>query len=341
MRNAVKFAITLLVGVSLFYFVVKETGIEAIWEGIILFLRPEGLIIIATTFLIVFIGALRWREVIASQGKRVPLLLTIRYLVKGFTVDFLTPFSLFGGEAVRIFLMEKSLGLKKSATAAAIDKIMDVTMHFFFLVLGIVLFIIHGSEPSGVFLYYAGGVITALFFILFLFYQFALRKKSMIGWVFKIFGFSKNYLADNGNGKMVMEIERGIIRFFSFQRKELLKGMALSFLRHLLLAFRVYIILFFLVGQTELGHAFAVYGLTILSMLLPLPAALGGMEAIMALGFGTLGIGLTAGVAYAVTVRSADLIVCALGIILFIRLSFTSFLKQFNLFIKNFSTEKE
>ena len=129
-----------------------------------------------------------------------------------------------------------------------------------------------------------------------------------------------------------MEVEEGIMSFFSAQKKDLLKGMALSFLRHFLYVFRVFLIIYFLTGEIEPGFALVVYGLTILSMLLPLPAALGGMEVMVVLGFGALGFGFATGAAYAVTARSADLVICAIGMILFARLSFTSFFKQLNLF---------
>jgi len=332
MRNVVKFAVALLVGASLFYFVVKETGVEVIWQGIGLFLGPEGVAIITSTLLIVFVGAFRWKEVIASQGEKISLFIATRYLIKGFTVDFLTPFSLFGGEAVRIFLMEGSLGLKKSAISTVVDKIMDVTTHFLFLVLGIILFFVYGSSLSGVFLYYIFGVIIFLFLILFLFYQRALRKKSFLKWIFGMLRISKRYFSENDSGRAIMEVEEGIMSFFSAQKKDLLKGMALSFLRHFLYVFRVFLIIYFLTGEIEPGFALVVYGLTILSMLLPLPAALGGMEVMVALGFGALGFGFATGAAYAVTVRSADLVICAIGMILFARLSFTSFFKQLNLF---------
>ncbi len=336
MRKAVKFIVALLVGASLFYFVVKETGVEVIWDGIMLLLSPQGAAVIAVTLLIVFVGAFRWKEVIASQGEKVPLFPSLRYLVKGFTVDFLTPFSLFGGEMVRIFLMEKHVGFKRSATATVIDKIMDVSTHFLFLVVGISLFIIYGSGLSGIFLYYTSAVIIILFLVLFVFYQRALKKKSMLKWVVGVLGLSKKYFSDNENGRAVMEIEGDVMKFFSSRKKDLVRGMSLSLLRHLLFAFRIFLILYFLTGQVEPGFALVVYGLTILSMLLPIPAALGGLEAIVALGFGALGFGFATGAAYAITVRSADLLICGLGIALFARLSFTSFFGQLSAFRRSF-----
>ncbi len=331
-----KLFVAFFVGVSLFYFVVRETGIETIWEASSLLWGWEGLLILAITFLIVFIGALRWREVLRSDEEEVSLFLTIRYLIKGFTVDFLTPFSFFGGEAVRIFLMEKEVGIKKSAFSAVTDKIMDVTTHFSFLVLGVIFFIVYGTVLNSTLLLFGGSAILLIFLILFLFYGQILRKKSFLRLIFDVIGVSKKYLDENENGKAIIDIEEKIIFFFTSKKKEFVKGMALSFLRHFLFLLRVFLIIFFITGTVDFGVAIIAYGIVILSMLLPIPAALGGMEVFLALGFNALGIGFASGVAAAIALRGVDLIVCFIGIILFIRLSLTSFHKEFSGFLKRF-----
>ncbi len=335
MKKWVKFFIAFLVGVSLFFFVVKETGVEAIWEAFSLFLGWEGVAILAVTFLSVFVGALRWREVIASEGEKVSLFLTARYLIKGFTVDFLTPFSLVGGETVRIFLLEKEIGFKKSAFSSITEKIMDVTVHFSFLILGAFLFIVYGFVIHSALLLYAGTAILFIFLLLTLFYGRILRKKSFLGWILGAVGLSK-YLTDSENGKTVKEIEEKIILFFSSKKREFAKGMALSFLRHFLLLLRVSLVIFFITGKADFGVAAIAYALLVLSMLLPIPAALGGMEVFLALGFNVLGLGFAAGVVAAIALRGADLIICSGGIALFIRLSIKSFVQQFNLFLGRF-----
>jgi glycosyltransferase 2 family protein len=337
MRNFAKFFVAFLVGVSLFYFVIKETGVEVVWEATLLFFGLEGLLILFTTLIIVLIGSVRWRCILKSMGEDVPFSRVFRYLIKGFTVDFLTPFSLFGGEMVRVFLMEKEVGIKKSASSSLIDKIMDVTAHFSFLLFGTFLFIYYSSAIHSALLFYAGTVIALIFFILFLFYKKILQKQSFLKWIFGLLGISKKPLLVTENGKTIMEIEEQIIEFFSVRKKDFAKGMALSFLRHLFFITRIFLIIFFITGRAEAGLSIAVYGLVILAMILPLPAALGGMEAILGLGFGVLSIGAFSGVTTAIALRGADLAVCLVGITLFVRLSFSSFYNQFNLFVKRFS----
>ncbi len=336
MRNLIKFIIAFVVGASLFYFVVKETGADAIWAAISLFWGKEGLLILAITLIVAIFGAMRWKSILKTQGENVSFFLTIRYLVKGFTVDFLTPFSLFGGEMVRIFLMQEKVGIRKSAFSAITDKILDVTTHFFFLVPGIILFVFYGGSVKSLFFLYAGIVIIVMLLLIVLFYNRILKKRSFLFWVLGAFKKTRNLITNTENGKIITQVEKDMIDFFSSEEGYFTKGILISFLRHLFLLFRVFVIIFFVAEVADIGVALAIYGLVILSMILPLPAALGGLEAILALGFGALGLGFSSGVTAAIILRSADLIVCLFGVILFIRLSFSAFYRQFSLFLTNF-----
>jgi uncharacterized protein (TIRG00374 family) len=336
MKGLIRFFITFFIGIFLFYFVVKEVGTKTIFSAISLFLKPEGLVILGVTFLIVLVGAIRWKEILKSEGEDVSLFLTMRYLVKGFTVDFLTPFSLFGGEAVRIFLMEKEVGVKKSAFSALTDKIIDVTAHVFFLILGTIIFIFYSTVFHKTLLVYALGTIFSILFILFIFYGRVLKKKSFVDGVFSVLGVAKKYLHENDNGKSVVDVEKKIINFFSEKKKDFLKGILLSFLRHFLLLLRVFLIIYFVTESIDISNAVVTYGFVILSMILPLPASLGGLEAILALSFNAMGMGVVFGVVVAIVLRTADLFVCAVGMILFARLSLKSFYLQFKTFLNNF-----
>lgn len=337
MKGLVNFFIALFLGVSLFYFVVKKTGIETISGAVSLFWGIEGIVILLMTLFIILIGSIRWKEILRSEGEDVSLIKVTRYLVKGFTVDFLTPFALFGGEAVRIFLMEKEVGVEKSSFSALVNKIMDVTAHVFFLIFGTLIFLFYGIVFHKALIIYAIGTILFISFVLFIFYGRVLKKKSFLDGFFGLLGISKKYLQDNKNGKSALDVEKKIIDFFSEKKKDFAKGMLLSFMRHFFLLLRVYFVIYFVTGSLDFGNAVIIYGFVILSMILPLPAALGGLEAILALAFNAIGVGIIYGVIVAIVLRLADLLVCALGVILFARLSLKSFYNQFKLFLKSFA----
>ena len=333
-RNIIKIAITVMVGFSLFYFVVKETGFEVVVNSISLFLDWRGGLIVLVTAIIMLIGAVRWREVLHYKKERVPLLEMFSYHIKGFTVDFLTPFAFLGGEAVRVFMIEKKVGIKKGAFSSVTDKLIGITTHLLFMTVGIILFVLYGATQHSMLLFYAVAMIFVISCLLFLFYFQAVRKKSFLKLVFRFSSGLSNFFKNNSNGQVAVDIEKDIMSFFTHGKKELTKGFALSVLMNIFFLIRVGLVLYFVTGQFSLMAVMIIYGLVILSMIAPLPAAIGGMDVILGAGFVALGFGLSAGVMAAIILRSADLVTCLVGVVLFLKMSVSSFVQEFSSFLK-------
>ncbi len=319
-KRAIQFLVALVLGVFIFFFVLQRAGFQIIENALMLLFGFEGIALLLVTFLIIIVGSVRWKGILKAEGKEVSLFKMSLFLVKGFTVDYLTPVSLFGGEALRVILLKKETGdLKSSSSSVIIDKVIDVTAHFIFLVIGVALFLTYGYFYEGAFFIY-GAVTTTLFFsALLFFYLRAMRKKSILRFLMGVVGVDRESFASSENGKAVFDVENRVINFFHSNRKQLFKGVLLSMLRHFLLVFRVALLIFFIFEGFYIKEAFAIYGLTILSFLLPLPAALGGLEAISSFGFDVMGLGFSAGTAYAVTVRGVDLVICVIGLALIVR----------------------
>ncbi len=326
--------LTLLIGAALFYFVVIEAGLDVVFSAVSLFFDWRGIAIVVITFLIMIVAALRWREVIRFTGEDISLMTILNYHIKGFTVDYLTPFAFLGGEAVRVFLIKKEVGIKKGAFSSITDKIIGITTHFLFMTGGVILFVFYGATQHSTLLFYATAAIVIIFLLLLLFYVQAARKKSFLSLVFKFSGGFKRFLQNTENGKMMVDVEREIIRFFSCSKRVLAKGFLLSIILNILFLIRVFLVVYFITGSTNIIATFIIYGLVVLSMILPLPAAIGGMDAILGIGFSILGMGLSAGVMAAIVLRSADLAVCFVGILSFIKMSVSSFWSEFNAFIR-------
>ncbi len=335
MRIITKSIIALIISLFIFYFIIRETGLTAVWESLSLFFDRRGLSILIITVIINLIGAARWRGVLTSVGEKVPFKTVFKYHIQGFTVDYLTPFAFLGGEAVRIFLMEKEVGLKKSAFSSITDKIMGISAHFLFMVVGLLFFVIYGTAQHSIFIFYVSVAVSVIFLLLFLFYFQALRKKSFIGLISFFYQPVKSFFKNNSKGKVLIEIERDIITFFSSSPKNFLKGMGISMVLNFFYALRVFLIIYYLTGSFEVLISIFIYGLVILSMALPLPASIGGMEAIMGLAFGLIGFSFSYGVMMALVLRSADIVICITGGVLFLKMSAGTFFKEIRGFFKN------
>jgi len=322
MRKFLKFLASLFIGIFIFWLVMKMVGWGKIGEALVLFSGFEGLIIILLTFTTAIIGVLQWKLILQSQGSNIPTKELGKLWLVGFTMSYLTPCTLLGGEALQVYLLKKRFNLnwEKSAASVIIDRILSGTFFLMFLIAGILAFCFYGHFPSDIMLWFIILVTGGLFGLLLFFYFKALNKKSILKWFLKFIGINKEKIKNHKNGKIIFDTEKEIIRFFSPKKIAFWKSLGLSFLRYFLLFFRAVLLIFFLRGGIEVSKGLAVYGLANFALLFPLPAALGSLEAAGAFSFNALGLGAGEGAIFAMTWRTADLFLCLLGLIFGIKL---------------------
>ena len=321
MNNFIKFLIGLIIGIAIFWFVVDKVGWEVVGQAFILFISLKGLVIVFLTFIISYLAVLRWKLILRSQGENFQLQSLAKIWLVGYTISYLTPNALLGGEVFRIYLSNKKLGLdyKKGTASVIIDKILDGTFFLLFAIVGVVAFVFNGNAlpnklawPIVIIIWLLGGLLS-------LFYFKALNKESIMEWFLKIFGLKKNKIEQSKNGKVIFNTEKEIINFFSPKKKVFWEGITLSFLRYLLYFLRTVMIIFFLHRWIEPSSALAIHGFDSLSLMLPLPAGLGGLEAASAFVFKSLGFYVNQGIVLALVWRSADLVICLFGIVFIVR----------------------
>jgi len=321
MRRVIKFLIALSVGILLFWLVMQRAGWDRLSEALVLLISLKGLLVILLTFIIGVISILRWKLILRAQGFDLRAKDLGQLWAVGFTISYLTPVALFGGEAFRIYLTKKKLNLswEKSAASVVIDKVLDGTLFLLFLLTGILAFIFYGYFPSKMMAWFVGLILGGLLGLLLLFYFKALNRESTLEWLLKRLGIKKEKIKNTLNGKIIFDTEKEVIRFFSPKRKAFWKGLGLSFLRYFLLFLRAGILIFFLKEGVEVLRVLAIYGFCNLALLFPLPAGLGSLEAASAFSFGALGLGFGTGTIFGLLWRSADLVLCLIGVIFLIK----------------------
>ena len=333
MKKLAKFIAALVLGSIIFYAVIKRAGLATLEETVGLFFSLEGLALLGVTILIWIVGVFRWKVVLGCHGEKRSFRQLMGVWTAGYTLDYLTPVSLFGGEALRVYLTGNTLDVdwEKSFSSIIIDKILDGTFHILFLVAGVIVFLSFGDFPE-IWIFWL--VILAIFGLaiaMTIFYSRAISKKSILLLILGFFGLEKTEVKATKNGEFIFNTEGNVLRFFSPSKAFFWKGVFLSLARHLLFYLRAFLIIIFLVGVHEPIKAIAVQGMSYLSLLLPLPAGLGGLEAISAFTFETIGLSFEKGTVFGMTWRSFDLVVCLFGIIFGIKIAFTLFkLKVFN-----------
>ncbi len=322
MKNIFKLLIVSGIGLLIFLFVMEIVGWSKMNEAIVLFSGYKGLIIVSLTFFIAMISCLNWKLILQSQGFNVPIKELIKLWLAGFSVSYLTPFTLLGGEVLQIYFLNKNFNIswEKSTASVIIRKILSATFFLLFLLTGVLSFCFYGYFPPGTMIWLVFLVIGGLFGSLLFFYFKILNKESILRWLLRFIGIKKEKIEGHKNGKIIFDVEREIINFFSFKSRIFWKSFTLAFLRYFLLFFRAGLIIFFLGESIGILKTLSVYGFTNFALMFPFPAGIGSTEAASAFTFNALGIGAGNGAIYAMTLRAADLFLCLLGIIISIKL---------------------
>lgn len=337
MKKIIKFLLGLVVGLVIFYFVIEKAGLETLERAKDLFLSFEGLIIILISALGAFVNIIRWKVILDCHGERRGFWDLSKISLVGFFFTYLTPISMIGGEAARIYLTSKLLNVDwdKNFSTTIIDKILDITFHLIFLIAGLIVFFTYGNFPTFWILFTVLFVIFWLVAVLTIFYSRAISKQSILLWIINLLGREKSEVKSTKNGELIFNIEGNVLRFFSPKKLFFWKGILLGFLKHLFFYTKAFLLIYFLIGNFNTIKSLAVLGLSYLAMMIPIPAGLGGFEAVAGFGFKTLELGFENGTIFAMNWRAANLVICLIGFIFGIKIIFELFrLKTFNLIDK-------
>ncbi len=323
MRKIIFFAISLIIGLAIFSFVTTEVGTEEIIKALSLFSWQGLFLVLFLTALIALVSILRLKYVVKKYGRDISLPKTVELWTAGFAVSFLTPVAILGGEFLIIYVLKKvyRLSWKKSIAAAFVNKVMDASAFFPFLILGLIIFpALSGYFPSGKMIFFGSGVTILFVVLLGVFYIKSFKKESILEVVLKIFGSSKKKVEEKRGGRIIMNAEKEVLEFFGLRKRSMWTGLTLAFLKYLLILARIWALIFFFQGGTGILNALSVYGFFNLSSLIPVPAMLGSLEAIESIVFESLGLGANVGVAFALLIRSFDILMVLAGIFFLIKI---------------------
>ena len=97
-----------------------------------------GLLVVVNGLILVLLNG-RWWFILRGQGYQVPFFRLLGYRLAGFGVSYFTPGPHFGGEPLQIYLLEKRHQLPRSTAVAsiALDKSLELWVNFAFLTGGL------------------------------------------------------------------------------------------------------------------------------------------------------------------------------------------------------------
>lgn len=137
---------------NLFFFVgiallgVMLGSLDMSWNEIGMNVRRAGYWLpfnIALWAVIYLMNAASWHVIINDrEHTRVPFREVYRLTISGYVLNYVTPLGLLGGEPYRVMELSPSVGRAKAASSVILYSMMHVFSHFWFWLLGVVLFVI-------------------------------------------------------------------------------------------------------------------------------------------------------------------------------------------------------
>jgi len=329
MKKILLFLISLLIGIGLFIWIGKTVGWQEIKDAFFVFSGWQGLIIFSLTLLMILIGNWKWKEVLKGENVKISFSNLFKPYLAGFSVMFLAPILLLGGEVFRAYVLKEknSVAFPKSMASVVIDRILEWTANLVVIFLGVLFFLYRIGFPpgnlrmifGGVFLFFAAGI--------FLFYLKIYKRESIVKFSSKILGL--RILSDKNS---FFEIEKEIFNFFKLNKISMWKGFGLSVLRVTIMYLRAWLLIIFLGKEISALPVLSILGFSYLAIMIPIPTALGSHEAIQVFAFNSLGLGSSSATAFTMIIRGTELIVALVGLIILFRLGLT--LLKNNLFKK-------
>lgn len=317
MKKFLLFFIFLLFGFGIFFWIVKVIGWQEIKKAITGLSSGQGLAILAVSFLIIIVSIWKWREILKSQGFFVSFGELSKIYLAGFSILFLAPMIVFGGEFFRSYSLGKRNGvpLPKRAASVFIDRILEWTVQFLIIFFGILLFLFRVGFTSLKMTLFLGGIFLVFILALTFFYFKVFKKESLLKDILKRFLKKRNL-----ENHKLLEVEKEIFNFFRPRKKWMWRGFALSFLRSGLMLFRAWILIMFLGKTLGFFSVLSVLGFSYLAVMIPIPTAIGSHEAAQVFAFGSLGLPGTFAPAFTMIIRGAELIIAFLGVIILFRI---------------------
>lgn len=323
--------ISIVIGLGVFVLVIGYAGIENILEVFKSTSLLYLFLFFVVTTLIMLLCVYRWEVVINSFGYDVSYLHLLSYGVIGFAVSYLTPTARTGGVPLRAYFLKKQrIPLAEGLSSVALDKAMELIVHFLFAVFAILIFIFPLNIPSSFKIFSIAISLMLLGLTLLFFFRLYFRK-GFFSTAFKLFNFIPRFGFIKRLRRKARKLELYIHFFLRYRWRSFILCSLVSALIFILMVLEARFGLLAIGYDANLAYVFLIMAAIALAGLVPIPASLGISEISEASLFLMLGINPYIGIAFALIVRIKDFLWTAAGLVL---LSHTG-INLFSPFIKN------
>ena len=315
LKNFLLFLISLLIGVGLFFWIIKFVGWRVIKNALSVFTGWQGMVILGLTFLLSLICILKWKEILKGLGIEISFRNLFRPYFAGFSVMYFFPIVLMGGEVLRCYLLKekKYLSWTKGMASVIIDRVLDWTTNLIIIFLGLAIFLLTVSRlPQNLGLIFGGVFIFWVVGISFFYFK-VFKRESLAKFFISLVDFKYNNAEP-------LEIEKEIFTFFKPKKAYFWKGFGLAFLEEVIVFLRTFLLVSFLGKKITPLSTIIINGFLYLATMIPIPASIGSLDIVQAFSFNALGFGAGTGVVFTLIIRGAEIILALFGLLILFRL---------------------
>lgn len=256
----------------------------------------------------------RWKIILNSQKINVPFHNALAYKFIGYSISYLTPSAKLGGEPVRAGLLTRhGVKFSKALSSIIIDKTIEFGTSALFFFIGVLTVLFKLALPEET------GIILLVFAIIFLgsmifVYQRLTTGRGVIKKI--IWGLGLHRIKKVRNSEKEIEsFEKLIIKFFQKDKADFFMAFGVSLLTWILM-FLEYKMAGLILGiDLSFLMIFLIVSFVGAAILIPVPMAIGALEASQVGVFSLFDMKAAAGVALALIIRARDIMWTIIGLL--------------------------
>ncbi len=298
------FALFLGCGVVLLWWLAQRVSYRAAWQSLQA-VGGWGFISLAlVNVIIIVLMATRWWLFLQALGASIGILRVTLYRLAGYSISYLTPGPQFGGEPLQLVLSQRHASKTAALTALVLDRIYDLTASLLILILSFGIALATGFSIQIA----NAGWLTVLLIGPLLYLMLLLRGYQPLHWV----------QSKRPHWRWVKTAAESEAQLQALQRhnQRVVRLATLVTLLTWLAQIGEYWLMLHLLGATLAWQdLFTALAAVRVAFLLPMPGALGTLEAGQIWVMQQLGIAPTIGLAAATLIRARDITLAIIGLI--------------------------
>lgn len=308
-----------ILGLALLVWIVYTIPLNETWAALRQLRGWQiGALVIANLLVLLALNG-RWWLLLRGLGYNLPYLILAGHRMAAFGISYFTPGPQFGGEPAQVILVEREHGVPRSAalTAVSLDKTLELTVNFAFLLAGI--FVVLQAGVFGDSLAMGTAVLALTLLLGFpLFFLVATWR----GWqpLTRLWRRGKRLPPARWRGfydragQMVLSSEEQATRFCRERPFTLILALIVSILSWLAMVAEYWLMLTFLGGPVTAVTTIILLTAARIAFLLPAPGGLGTLEASQLLAFAAVGLNPAIAVSLSLLIRGRDVLLGAAGL---------------------------